>query len=86
MVVAVLKKFGMKWMILKIRTETIVKENMETQFVQVTIKAIIEDGRLIQKYPTGEKNDQCCIHGIKLRWSCDECEEYICEYETPEPN
>lgn len=41
------------------------------------IEAVIDDGRIIQKFPYGELNDQCCVHGIKLRWSCDTCEDEI---------
>lgn len=43
---------------------------------KVTIEAVIQNERMVQKFPYGELNEEHCIHGIKLRWSCDECEDY----------
>ena len=47
----------------------------EGKQIKVTIEAVIEGGRLIQLFPYGETNQEHCIHGIKLRWSCEKCEE-----------
>lgn len=33
-----------------------------------------EPPRLIQIFDNGDVCDEWCIHGIKLRWSCDKCE------------
>jgi len=43
----------------------------------VTIVAVIENNRLIQKFSYGETNQEHCIHGIKLRWSCGSCEDEL---------
>lgn len=40
-----------------------------------TINVVVENGRIIQVFPYGEKNEEHCIHGIKLRWSCGACED-----------
>jgi hypothetical protein len=45
--------------------------------VKFEIEVVIEQNRLIQKFPYGETNQEHCVHGIKLRWSCDKCEEFI---------
>jgi hypothetical protein len=44
--------------------------------VKVEITAVYENGRAIQKFPYGETNQEHCIHGIKLRWSCDDCDDF----------
>lgn len=31
--------------------------------------------RIVQRFPYGENNEEHCIHGIKLRWSCETCED-----------
>lgn len=33
--------------------------------------------RLVQVFPYGEVNEEHCVHGIKLRWSCDRCEDLL---------
>ncbi len=48
----------------------------------VCIRAVIIGNRIIQKFPYGEVNEEHCIHGIKLRWSCDSCEDET--YQEPE--
>lgn len=57
--------------------------NSDWRTFTVAIQAFVENGRLVQLYPTGEENDQCCIHGIKLRWSCDDCEEMTAQLNPP---
>lgn len=51
--------------------------------MKVEIEAVIENERLVQKFPYGELNEEHCIHGIKLRWSCDDCEDEIENQRTP---
>jgi len=45
--------------------------------MKVEIDAIIEGERIIQLFPYGETNQEHCVHGIKLRWSCDKCEDEL---------
>ena len=45
--------------------------------MKVEIEAVIQEGRIIQKFSYGELNDQHCVHGIKLRWSCEKCEDAL---------
>lgn len=45
--------------------------------MKVTIEADIVHDRLVQRFPYGELNEEHCIHGIKLRWSCEKCEDEV---------
>lgn len=50
--------------------------------MKVEIEAQLINDRLVQVFTYGrekELNDQHCIHGIKLRWSCDDCEDWVIE-------
>lgn len=47
----------------------------------VEIKAKIEDKRIVQVFQDKTTNQEFCVHGIKLRWGCDECEDTIYEME-----
>lgn len=48
--------------------------------MKVEIEAVIESERIVQKFPYDETNQEHCIHGIKLRWDCEKCEDAIEEY------
>lgn len=54
---------------------------MSQEIKKATINAVVEHNRLIQKFPYGETNQEHCIHGIKLRWSCEGCEDELEEKE-----
>jgi len=44
--------------------------------VHVDLPCIEEGGRFIPHgYYWHDQHPQFCVHGIKLRWSCDACEE-----------
>ena len=45
--------------------------------IDVTVQAVAIEERLVQQFPYGETNQEHCIHGIKLRWSCDDCEDTL---------
>lgn len=51
--------------------------------MKVEIETTIEHERVVQVFPYGETNSEHCIHGIKLRWSCEDCEELIEEWKDP---
>lgn len=45
--------------------------------ITTEITAVIEGGRIIQLFSYGETNNEHCVHGIKLRWHCDDCENDV---------
>jgi len=45
-----------------------------------------ENNRFVQKFHYGETNQEHCIHGIKLRWSCEKCEEFDLVQSEPHPD
>lgn len=43
--------------------------------MKIEIDVVFDEGRLVQVFPDKEKNEEHCIHGIKLRWTEMEFEE-----------
>lgn len=43
--------------------------------IEVVIDRAWDKPRIVQKFPYGGVNTEHCVHGIKLRWSCDSCED-----------
>jgi len=52
-------------------------KDYEGQQIKIEIEAVRDNDRLIQLFDYGETNQEHCIHGIKLRWSCDKCEVFF---------
>lgn len=43
----------------------------------------LEDGRLIMHdYAWDGYSSRCCVHGIKLRWRCEWCDDYVNDLEA----
>lgn len=49
----------------------------ESDTVDVSVKCVLEENRLVQVYSDGQKQTMFCIHGVIYRWHCDECEEFM---------
>lgn len=45
--------------------------------IVATVEVVVENKRFIQKFPYGDLQHEHCIHGIKLRWSCGDCDGAI---------
>jgi hypothetical protein len=61
---------------------------MKRLTIQIEAKAI-RDGSNPRLMFSGELWDdmdaQFCVHGCKLRWSCDDCDEYFRKHPTSIP-
>lgn len=56
---------------------------MKTDIVLVQIDAIWNEQdppRLVQRFDANEICEEWCVHGVKLRWSCNKCEEYLISF------
>lgn len=42
------------------------------------LPVVIINNRILLDWGNETEAQQCCVHGIKLRWQCDECIE-TCE-------
>ena len=58
------------------------KSYEESDIVKVEVDCVIEDERLVQVYSNGEKQSDFCVHGIKYRWGCDLCEDWILKHKA----
>lgn len=53
---------------------------MRTKFTHIKVECEIVAGRLVPMYPLWKEADlQICVHGEKLRWTCDQCNEAIAD-------
>lgn len=42
----------------------------------INVECVLVNGRFLPDgYEWDAENVECCIHGIKLRWQCDWCDE-----------
>lgn len=47
---------------------------------KIDVECINDNERLILKSLFEDDSHENCIHGIKLRWSCDECEDFFADH------
>lgn len=46
--------------------------------MKITLEAELSDGRLVFTDERWKELDlQVCVHGEKLRWTCDDCDEAV---------
>jgi len=50
--------------------------------VRVAIECKMLKGRLVANdYEWRAEEELCCVHGVKLRWQCDWCDEFMEGYQ-----